>query len=395
MRVTRQGRRAGGTGPAGPSGGAGRRVAGRRAGRPGATTGMSSRAGSSTSAAAPMRSRKPRYSCSSAGTRAGRCRPRGRRAGRTRSGRQAAAGARAGSPGAPRRRSRGRRPCPARPPPITTHPRAAVGGSPGRSRRTPRSGPARPPAAFSRPGSDMRPRSTAGRVALDARPAAGGRCRPWPPCTPGSASRAWAASARPRSYHSSARAASKVIRASEPVVGPARSVGHPESGPVLGRQVHPAHLVPVLDDVAQDVGDLEGDPEGVGQRLGSLRVDGPVHGQAEPADGARHPPAVADQLVEVAVLRALDVHLAAVDQLVARRRGGSGSGRTTSARATRTASSLACDDTAGQAVEVLADAGQGVQLRRGGARRRRRCHRYGGPWRTARSWPGAWAAATA
>ena len=46
-------------------------------------------------------------------------------------------------------------------------------------------------------------------------------------------------SSRPRSYQSSARAASKVIRASRPSVGPPQVGGHPEALPVLGGQVRP------------------------------------------------------------------------------------------------------------------------------------------------------------
>ena len=64
-----------------------------------------------------------------------------------------------------------------------------------------------------------------------------------------------------------ARTASKATSAATESAGPVSSGVGAEPGDVVGRQVDAPHL-PVLDDVAQDVGELEGDAEGVGELRG-------------------------------------------------------------------------------------------------------------------------------
>ena len=118
----------------------------------------------------------------------------------------------------------------------------------------------------------------------------------------------------PRSNHSSARTHSKATRSARAAGGPERSTGQPTRRASAGRQVDPA-VGPVLDHVAQDVGQLQRHPEIVGERYGTDRVGAPEDGEREPADRAGDPPAVPHQLVDGLVGGAGHVHLAAVDQL--------------------------------------------------------------------------------
>ena len=71
-------------------------------------------------------------------------------------------------------------------------------------------------------------------------------------------------SCRPRSNHSWATDALGGDQAATSAGGPLKSGGQPHRCGVVGREVDPAHP-PVLDDVAQDVGQLQGDAEVVGQ----------------------------------------------------------------------------------------------------------------------------------
>ena len=127
--------------------------------------------------------------------------------------------------------------------------------------------------------------------------------------------------ARPCSYQASGPGRFEADEGQHAVVRIAQVGTHSEPLAVLGGQVDPAHLVAVLDDVAEDVGDLQGNPQRVGERFRSIRVAGPVDPEAEAPDAAGHPVAVADQLVEAGVARAVHVHFAPVDQVV---QGGHG-----------------------------------------------------------------------
>ena len=143
--------------------------------------------------------------------------------------------------------------------------------------------------------------------------------------------------------------------------GPSRSAPTPKRSRSSIGQIHPTHLVAVLHDVAEDVGDLQSHPQVVRERLGPLGVRGAVHGQAEPPDAARHPPAVADQIVEGAVAAAVDVHLAAVDEVV---EGGEGDREATGdvGQGDQHGVVAVVGVVAGQSGHVLAGLGQGGQL---------------------------------
>ena len=78
-------------------------------------------------------------------------------------------------------------------------------------------------------------------------------------------------SSRPRSYQASARPVSKQIRAKRLSGVPAQHRAHPEAVQVLGREVNTSHHVAVFEQVSQDIRELEGDAERVGQRLRSAR----------------------------------------------------------------------------------------------------------------------------
>src|SRR5204863_8926963 len=85
-------------------------------------------------------------------------------------------------------------------------------------------------------------------------------------------------------------------------------LGHAERGQLVLREVHAAEP-PVLGDVAEDVDELERDPE----RLGAGCILTAVDGEARAAHGARDEPAVAAQVVVARVARLLQVPQAAVD----------------------------------------------------------------------------------
>ncbi len=95
-----------------------------------------------------------------------------------------------------------------------------------------------------------------------------------------------------------------------------------ELGQVFGGQVDPA-VLPVLADVAQDVRQLEGDTERVGQfgglGLGVRVVAGAEDAQGQAADRAGHAAAVPEQVIEGLVAGAAHVGDAAVDELAERR----------------------------------------------------------------------------
>ena len=92
-----------------------------------------------------------------------------------------------------------------------------------------------------------------------------------------------------------------------------------ELGEVLGGQVRTA-VAGVLANVPEDVGQLQGEAEGVGVLGGALGVrcarHRAEHAQREPADGAGDTAAVDLQLVPGLVGLAAHVHQHAVDQLV-------------------------------------------------------------------------------
>ena len=91
-----------------------------------------------------------------------------------------------------------------------------------------------------------------------------------------------------------------------------------ELGQVLGGQVNAPVLV-VLADVPQDVGQLQGHAEGVGQPGGHLVIPaGPEDAQGQPADRAGHAAAVIVQIVERLVGGAAHVGQAPVDELAER-----------------------------------------------------------------------------
>ena len=171
------------------------------------------------------------------------------------------------------------------------HPGAAVGAAPGGgqpgqaaaddhdppARHTP--SPDRPRAAthaFSQEGTTSGPAAPR-RDRAGSGPGAGGRCRPWRPCRPGTASRASAAGPDPG--RTSPRPGPPRRGAPDHRLLRAAQVGAHSKRSVLRRQVHPAHLVAVLHDVAEDVGDLQGHPEGVGEGLGRAGIGRAVHGQ--------------------------------------------------------------------------------------------------------------------
>ena len=99
-------------------------------------------------------------------------------------------------------------------------------------------------------------------------------------------------------------------------VGRSRQVGvGPEPDDVVGRQVDASDL-PVLDDVAQDVGELQGDAQGVGELRGPRPAGGAEHRQGEPADRAGHEATVHDQRGEGRVRDTDGVVFAAFDEIV-------------------------------------------------------------------------------
>ncbi len=96
-------------------------------------------------------------------------------------------------------------------------------------------------------------------------------------------------------------------------------LGAAELPQVLGGQVDAA-VRGILTDVAEDVGDLEGQSEGVGVLGGAGRIacagQDAEDAEGQTADGAGHAGAVGAQLVPGLVGVAADVHQHAVDQLV-------------------------------------------------------------------------------
>src|SRR5207244_828271 len=91
---------------------------------------------------------------------------------------------------------------------------------------------------------------------------------------------------------------------------------HSERGELVLGQIHPPEL-PVLADVADDVDQLERDPE----RLGPSYVVRSVHRDTRDADGAGDLRAVVPQLFEVRVTRLLQVLEAAGDEGMQRAAG--------------------------------------------------------------------------
>ena len=133
-------------------------------------------------------------------------------------------------------------------------------------------------------------------------------------------------SPRPRSNHSSARTHSKATRSATGRGGPDRSAGQPTARGVGGRQVDPA-VGPVLEHVAQDVGELQGHPEVVGQGYGPDRVGASRRRRARAGRPSR-PPAGSSRPGRRRSRRSVPchVHLAAVDQLTEGPQRGGGSG---------------------------------------------------------------------
>ncbi len=103
-----------------------------------------------------------------------------------------------------------------------------------------------------------------------------------------------------------------------PVVQPAKFLE------ILRRQVRSSALG-VFPYVAENIGQLEGEPQGVGVLGGAggfvCAGDGSEDAEREPPDGTRHTAAVRLQVVPRLVGDAADVHEDAVDQLVERVEG--------------------------------------------------------------------------
>ncbi len=99
----------------------------------------------------------------------------------------------------------------------------------------------------------------------------------------------------------------------------AEGVGAAERGQFGAGQVGAA-LRGVLPHVAEDVGHLQGEAQGVGVVGGALGAGGTRHGaedpEGEPADRARDAAAVLLEVLPGLVRPAADVHQDAVDQLV-------------------------------------------------------------------------------
>ena len=119
---------------------------------------------------------------------------------------------------------------------------------------------------------------------------------------------------QPRARWASNRISSSSPRSPAQPAGLSRPQGAAEALQVLGGQVYPA-VPKILLNVTQDVRQLQRDPQRVGQRLGGGRVPAAEHAERKPPDRPGHTPAVVLELVECGVAGALDVGLAAVDQL--------------------------------------------------------------------------------
>src|SRR5208283_410637 len=88
----------------------------------------------------------------------------------------------------------------------------------------------------------------------------------------------------------------------------------PEAVKILSREVYTAVAV-ILTDVPEDVRELQGHPERVGQRFGHPHVGRAEDAEGQPPDGPGDAAAVVPQIVEGGVEGAVDVGDAAVDEL--------------------------------------------------------------------------------
>ena len=102
------------------------------------------------------------------------------------------------------------------------------------------------------------------RLALDAGRAGAGRSRPWRRHRPGCGRRAARSNCSPSANHSSARRHSRATSRAISAGGPVSSGSQPTDSASLARQVD-APDGAVLDYVAEDVGELEGDAERIGE----------------------------------------------------------------------------------------------------------------------------------
>ena len=98
--------------------------------------------------------------------------------------------------------------------------------------------------------------------------------------------------------------------------GGKRLLGHAKLRQIFLRQIDAA-LLQIGLDVANDVGHLQRQAEVEGV-LARARIAAAEHLDAHHADRRRHAAAIADQLIEGVVARAMQIHLDAVDEIVER-----------------------------------------------------------------------------